>query len=76
MRFNLKGLIVTAAGLLVAWLAIEAGAAAVVDAVLLAGWGLVLILGTIAIVMANARGRHAIGQHGAFRELRRWFRNS
>jgi hypothetical protein len=57
MRFNPKGLIVTAAGALLVVLAIQTGTAAAIDTALLAGWGMFWIVSAIAVSRRNLPNR-------------------
>jgi hypothetical protein len=75
VKFNPKGLIVTAAAALVALLAIRTGTAAAADTLLLIGWLVFLVVASIAIARAATQGRRVTGQAGAAQEILRWFTN-
>jgi hypothetical protein len=73
MKFNSKGLIVTAAGLLLIWTVLETRTVEAFDNAFSIALGVFLVVSSIAIVVARLRGRDVFGQAGALREIQRWF---
>jgi hypothetical protein len=73
MKFNPKGLIVTAAGLLIMWTVFETRTVEAFDNAFSIALAVVLLVSSIAIVVARIRGRSASGQAGALREIQSWF---
>jgi L-lactate permease len=76
MRFNPKGLIVTAAGLLLIWTVLVTRTVDAFDNAFTIVLGVFLVVSSIAIVVARLQGRNVSGQTGALREIRRWFTNT
>ena len=75
MKFNPKGLLVTAAGVLVPWVALTTHSVAVVDSLGLIALAAFVAVASAAIVVGKIQGRPVIGQAGAFREVLRWLSN-
>ena len=75
MKFNPKGLIVTAAWILVLVTAFKTQTVSAVDNVYSIALGILLLVSSVAFVVARIRGFNALGQAGALREIRRWLPN-
>jgi hypothetical protein len=75
VKFNPKGLIVTAVGVLALWVALQTHTIPMFDlAFRITLWTVVSILSAV-VVVGTIKGRTVNGQLGAFRELCRWFRH-
>jgi hypothetical protein len=72
MKFNPKGLIATAAWILVVVTAFKTQTVGVVDNLFTIALGIVLLVSSVALVVARIRGFSALGQFDALREIRRW----
>jgi hypothetical protein len=73
MKFNPKGLLVTAAWVLLILVAFEAHKVEAVDNLYTIALVVFVTMTSIAIVVARVRGRNVAGQAGALREIQRWF---
>jgi hypothetical protein len=74
MKFNPRGLIVTAVGALILWTVLQTHTIRVVDRVLWIVLVIVLFVLSVGTLVGTIRGRTAVGQVSALRELRRLFR--
>jgi len=75
MKFNPKGLVATAAWILVVVTAYKTQTVRAVDNVYSIALAIVLLVSSVAFVVARMRGVSALGQTGALREIRRWLPN-
>jgi hypothetical protein len=73
MKFNPKGLIATAAGLVLIWAVLATRTVEEFDNAFSIVLGVFLVASSIVIVVARIQGRTVSGLGGAFREVLRWF---
>jgi hypothetical protein len=72
MKFNPKGLIATAAWIVVVVTAFKTGTVGAVDNLFSISLVILLGLSSVALVVARIRGFSGVGQFDGLREIRRW----
>ena len=75
MKFNPKGLIATAAWIVVVVTVFKTQTVSAADNLYTIVLGIVLLVSSVAFIVARIRGFSALGQAGALREIRRWLPN-
>jgi hypothetical protein len=72
VKFNPKGLITTAAWILVLVTALKTQTAGAIDGLSAIALAIVLLISSVALLVARIRGLGAIGPAGALRGIRTW----